>query len=162
MTRTTKRLAIVLPTFATIASPWCSAWTPPASAATKLLDNDGSPSVARRDFLRSSLVVVVPSWWVVPSPANAASASPQDKKDVENIVRGYTRLQYLLENWEAETTICKIGQEVGWRAVYTPFSLVVFHIIANDASMYSDYETVECPTISIRTHCSFFFSFSKK
>ncbi len=82
------------------------------------MDNDGNPNVLRRDFLRSSLVAVVGSaplfWWVVPPSANAASASPQDKKDRENIVRGYNRLQYLLDNWEAETTVCKIGQEVGW------------------------------------------------
>lgn len=50
----------------------------------------------------SSLIVPVP-------PASAAS---QEQTDKENIVKGYNRLQYLLDNWEAETTICKTGQEV--------------------------------------------------
>lgn len=47
--------------------------------------------------------------------ANAAAStvtSSQEQKDKENLIRGYNRLQYLLDNWEKETTICKIGQEV--------------------------------------------------
>lgn len=125
MTTTRRRLAIFLPTsfFATIAWP-CSAWTPPA-VVVRRRDGVGPDDSARRDILRmiisssSSLVVV---------PANAAmititttisssssSSSPQDAKDKENIVRGYERLQYLLDNWEAETTVCKIGQEVSFR-----------------------------------------------
>jgi len=165
MTRTTKRLALFLPTFATIASTWCSAWTPPASAAAKLLDKVGSPSVVRRDFLRSSLVVVVgsasPSWWVVPSPANAASASPQDKKDMENIVRGYTRLQYLLDNWEAETTVCKIGQEVGWNAVDTHFRLSSFILLPTMPVCILITKPLNAQPFQY-AHIARFFSFSTK
>jgi len=42
---------------------------------------------------------------VVPSAAYAASNS-QEKTDKENLVKGYKRLTYLLDNWEKETTIC--------------------------------------------------------
>ena len=31
--------------------------------------------------------------------------------DEEKIIKGYNRLQHLLDNWEDETTVCKTGQE---------------------------------------------------
>ncbi|KAL3776941.1 hypothetical protein ACHAW5_009253 [Stephanodiscus triporus] len=139
MTTTGGRLALfLLPMFfATIAGP-SSAWTPPppapsaAAAAAAVLrrrrDGVGPDDCARRDvlgvlssFSSSSLVVAatVVGSSTPSSPANAASttttssssSSPQDARDKENIVRGYERLQYLLDNWDAETTVCKIGQE---------------------------------------------------
>jgi hypothetical protein len=42
------------------------------------------------------------------SPANAA-ISQQEQHDKDNILIGYQRLQYLLDNWEKETTICGMG-----------------------------------------------------
>jgi len=53
----------------------------------------------RVTFVTSSLVT---------QPALAAS---QDDKDKANLLKGYQRLQYLLDNWEKETTVCKVGQE---------------------------------------------------
>ena len=43
---------------------------------------------------------------VVSQPAHAAS---QEASDKAKIVKGYQRLNYLLENWDKETTICGRG-----------------------------------------------------
>ena len=77
----------------------------------------------RRRFVTSSLIYSISAATFVGSSlfslpfANAAMTSPsqassQELRDKENLVRGYNRLQYLLDNWEEETTVCKIGQEV--------------------------------------------------
>lgn len=61
-------------------------------------------SLSRRDTLGS---LVTAGILLGSQPALAAS---QEEIDKANIVKGYKRLQYLLDNWEKETTICKIGQ----------------------------------------------------
>jgi|EP00970_Alexandrium_tamarense_P020445 hypothetical protein len=85
----------------------CSAWSSaPNSPSTS------ASSVHRRDFFRvigstASATLLLPSL-----PSNAAAAPTfSQTKDADNVVKGYNRLQYLLDNWEDETTICKIGQE---------------------------------------------------
>lgn len=45
----------------------------------------------------------------VPSPAIAMAKISQEEIDKSNVVKGYTRLQYLLDNWEQETTVCGMG-----------------------------------------------------
>ena len=42
------------------------------------------------------------------SPAFAAAMS-QEEIDRTNVIKGYLRLQYLLDNWEKETTVCGMG-----------------------------------------------------
>ena len=98
---------------------------------------DDSTTTRRRRFVTSSLlhsisaaIFIGSSIVVSPLPlfANAAtttttttttsSSSSQVQKDKENLVRGYNRLQYLLDHWEEETTVCKIGQEVRGRFYY--------------------------------------------
>ena len=96
---------------------------------------DDSTTTRRRRFVTSSLLhsisaaTFITSSIVSPLPlfANAAtttttstssSSSSQVQKDKENLVRGYNRLQYLLDHWEEETTVCKIGQEVRGRFYY--------------------------------------------
>jgi len=46
-----------------------------------------------------------------PPSANAAAAgaTSQEKTDKDNIIKGYKRLSYLIDNWEKETTICGRG-----------------------------------------------------
>ena len=39
----------------------------------------------------------------------AFGASKQEEIDKANVVKGYNRLQYLLDNWEKETTVCGMG-----------------------------------------------------
>lgn len=63
---------------------------------------------SRREVLKNSASIFVSAtagYSLFPSIANAAE-SQQDKLDKENLVKGYKRLQYLLDNWEKETTIC--------------------------------------------------------
>merc|ERR1719491_64968 len=38
---------------------------------------------------------------------SGAVAYPQEKTDKENIVKGYKRLAYLIDNWEKETVVCE-------------------------------------------------------
>jgi hypothetical protein len=62
---------------------------------------------------------------LLPEQSLAATAS-QEQKDKENIVKGYSRLQYLLDNWEKETTVCKTGQETtfGDKCERTPLKVM--------------------------------------
>mmetsp|Transcript_28295 Transcript_28295/g.68133 ORF Transcript_28295/g.68133 Transcript_28295/m.68133 type:complete len:119 (-) Transcript_28295:480-836(-) len=90
---------------ATVAA--CSAWVPPNNSHKQSFQPKLKQD--RREFL-ASLVVGSATPWLVSSPA--AAATSQQQKDEDNIVKGYNRLQYLLANWEAETTVCKTGQEV--------------------------------------------------
>jgi hypothetical protein len=86
--------------------PSVMAWTTSTPPRREVI----SPSsvgriVQRRDFLSSLLIASS----VSPMSANAGTTTPLT--DEEKIIQGYNRLQYLLDNWEAETTICKTGQE---------------------------------------------------
>ena len=96
--------AIVSLTAATSSSAWVAPNNAPLRSAGSGVAQD------RRDFLAKLVVGTAAAPLLVSSPALAAPA--QEQKDKENIVKGYNRLQYLLDNWEKETTICKIGQEV--------------------------------------------------
>jgi hypothetical protein len=62
-------------------------------------------SEGRREFFGS--LGVIGSAFLASQPALAAV--PQEEKDKANILKGYQRLQYLLDNWEQETTVCKTG-----------------------------------------------------
>ncbi len=65
----------------------------------------------RRQFVTSSLSIIGSSL-LTPLPGHAAaSTTSQQQKDKDNIVKGYNRLQYLLDNWVEKTTVCKTGQE---------------------------------------------------
>jgi hypothetical protein len=78
----------------------------------------------RRDFFASSLSTIGSAVLILtPLPSHAAStATSQQQKDKDNIVKGYNRLQFLLDNWEEKTTVCKTGQETtfGDRCERTP------------------------------------------
>ena len=63
----------------------------------KLSDNNG-----RRSFLVSSTGVL--SSVLLFGHPSAFAAVSQEEKDKQNILKGYARLQYLLDNWEKETT----------------------------------------------------------
>ncbi|KAL7495877.1 hypothetical protein ACHAWT_004210 [Skeletonema menzelii] len=69
----------------------------------------------RRHFVSSSLSVIGSyslsgTTLLTPLPGHA-TITPQQQKDKDNIVKGYNRLQYLLDNWVEKTTVCKTGQE---------------------------------------------------
>lgn len=83
----------------------CSAWVSPGA------NPPPRPEAVAQDRRAFLARLTVGSAALASSPA-IASAAPQEQKDKENIVKGYNRLQYLLDNWEEETTVCKTGQEV--------------------------------------------------
>ncbi len=61
----------------------------------------------RSKFLTTSLTTILTITTTASSKASAATSSPsQLKTDKENLIKGYNRLNYLLTNWEKETTIC--------------------------------------------------------
>ena len=82
----------------------CSALVSPKNVNNAV--NEGN-SHQRREFF--SCLGLIGSTMILPRPSFAAAS--QEQIDKENIVKGYKRLQYLLDHWEAETTICKTGQE---------------------------------------------------
>ena len=84
----------------------CAAWVAPGANPPARPE---AVAHGRRDFFASLVVGSASAVLLASSPAVAAS---QEQKDKENIVKGYNRLQYLLDNWEEETTVCKTGQEV--------------------------------------------------
>eukprot|EP00980_Cylindrotheca_fusiformis_P006691 scaffold1398_cov116-Cylindrotheca_fusiformis.AAC.8 len=91
----------------------------------KKVDSSIGPEFARfgrREFVGSLAVIGS----TVFSPNQSIAAVSQEQKDKENIVKGYRRLQYLLDNWEAETTVCKTGQETtfGDRCERTPLKVM--------------------------------------
>ena len=98
-------LLITLAIFIAESSAWSSTPTHQRESSLKLNK--------RREFLSTIIGSTSGSLLILSNspPANAA-ASSQEQKDKENIVKGYNRLQYLLNNWEDETTVCKTGQEV--------------------------------------------------
>ena len=88
----------------------CAAWTAPRAPRTPLAGAVRPPSShGRRDFLARSVAGAAAAAF---APPPAAAAASQEQRDRENIVRGYNRLQYFLDHWEDETTVCSMGQEV--------------------------------------------------
>mmetsp|Transcript_7488 Transcript_7488/g.14205 ORF Transcript_7488/g.14205 Transcript_7488/m.14205 type:complete len:241 (-) Transcript_7488:1718-2440(-) len=61
---------------------------------------------SRRSILKQSSATIFSALIVGSMTPSQALAYPQEKTDKENLVKGYKRLQYLLDNWEKETTIC--------------------------------------------------------
>ena len=71
----------------------CTAWSP---GTTPQQDR----KLDRRGFISSLAIIGATTINTSSSVAHAAS------KDEENIVKGYNRLQYLLDNWEEEVCVC--------------------------------------------------------
>ncbi len=88
----------------------------------------------RRHFVSSSLSIIGScaltgtTTLLTPLPGHAAAITPQQQKDKDNIVKGYIRLQYLLDNWVEKTTVCKTGQETtfGDKCERTPFVVMEY------------------------------------
>jgi len=77
------------------------------------LSGEETTSSCRRGFIGTSFGLGVVSTGLIllsgSQPAFAAAAANQGEVDKAKIVKGYQRLQYLLENWEKETTVCGMG-----------------------------------------------------
>jgi hypothetical protein len=80
----------------------------PPSSSTAI-----SSSSSRRGILShtiTSAILIATSTIVTPPPAALAdttSGEPPTKAEIERIQTGYNNIQYLLANWEQETTVCK-------------------------------------------------------
>jgi hypothetical protein len=59
----------------------------------------------------SSFVLVSPALSANAAAATATTTATTTMTNEEKIIKGYNRLQHLLDNWEDETTVCKTGQE---------------------------------------------------
>jgi len=77
-----------------------------AAAANAWLAPENGVTVSRRAALVGSIAGATAAVF----GAQPAFAASQEEIDKTNIVKGYKRLQYLLDNWEKETTVCKVGQ----------------------------------------------------
>jgi hypothetical protein len=95
------------------------AFSTPSSSSSSSSSSTQSGTSTRRRFAASvvggSSSIVVP--WIVActspillvaAPALGVVVSQQDT-DKRNIVNGYQRLTYLVDNWEAETTVCGVS-----------------------------------------------------
>lgn len=84
--------------------------TPPSYSRLSLKvndsDDDSLSSMRRRQFAASAIAAIC----ISPKQSKAAQMS-QMEKDKANILKGYNRLNYLLDNWEKETTVCKTGND---------------------------------------------------
>jgi hypothetical protein len=59
---------------------------------------------SRRQILNKSVTAVIAA--VATGVLSPLEANATTQTDQENLVKGYKRLQYLLDNWQKETTIC--------------------------------------------------------
>jgi hypothetical protein len=71
-------------------------------------------SSSRRDILAHTITsAILIATTITPPPAALAAATttaggePPTKAEIERIQTGYNNIQYLLANWEQETTVCK-------------------------------------------------------
>lgn len=67
-----------------------------------------TPGTSRRNWFGQ---VATTSVAVVANVSPAFAKPSQEETDKANILKGYKRLNYLLDNWEAETTECNTGQD---------------------------------------------------
>lgn len=70
-------------------------------------NSDKTLETSRRGFICSSLGLG--SLVLLSSGQPAFAAAKQEEIDKANLVKGYQRLQFLLDNWEKETTVCGMG-----------------------------------------------------
>lgn len=109
-------MQLLLIAFITISCIQCtSAWT---QHLTKQGPKNYSSSARskettnRRGFLCTNILtftgisLVQPNDLKVANAIETSSSSTQVKIDKENVIKGYKRLNYLLSNWEKETTVC--------------------------------------------------------
>lgn len=65
---------------------------------------------SRRNFIGRAFVGTSMGLWAIPNSA-ISKESAQDILDKEKISKGLHRLNYLLENWESETTVCNTSND---------------------------------------------------
>ena len=87
-------MSVLIITILALICAGCTAWSP---GTTPRHDR----KLDRRGFISSAIIGST-----VITTSSLANAATQEQKDEENIVKGYNRLQYLLDNWEEEVCAC--------------------------------------------------------
>jgi hypothetical protein len=80
------------------------------SSSSTTTSSSTAMQASRRDlFIRagSTALVTLTTSSINSSPAFAAANSPPTAEEIDRIKVGYKNIQYLLENWEKETTVCR-------------------------------------------------------
>lgn len=86
---------------------------PSAVAFAPQVSDRTSPSVLfgqldRRDILKSvGAGTMCLTGLVLQTPSVSAAGSPPTEEDMARIRKGYKQIQYLLDNFEQETTVCR-------------------------------------------------------
>lgn len=106
----------------------CTAWSP---GTTPRHDR----KLDRRGFISSAIIGTT----IINTSSLVAHAA---SKDEENIVKGYNRLQYLLDNWEEEVCAC----------VYKSFLYEYVHI------MFIFYNQTYLYIYTLISHCRLLFA----
>jgi len=125
---------------------------------------DAVVAIDRRDAVARSVSTVLQLCGTVSVVVGGlplgAGAYPQEATDRENVVKGYRRLSYLLDNWEKETVICgrsdnpyvgcerqpeKVMEYLGYKSIKDPLyrsdkTLMRLSEVVAD-SKYTDYVT---------------------
>lgn len=77
-------------------------WASANALITPFSNSGKDVTVGRRDAMGSIVAISA-----LLAGAKSATAASQEEIDKANIVKGYKRLSYLLDNWEEKTTNCK-------------------------------------------------------
>eukprot|EP00580_Thalassiosira_gravida_P001655 CAMPEP_0201621514 /NCGR_PEP_ID=MMETSP0492-20130828/46923_1 /ASSEMBLY_ACC=CAM_ASM_000837 /TAXON_ID=420259 /ORGANISM="Thalassiosira gravida, Strain GMp14c1" /LENGTH=234 /DNA_ID=CAMNT_0048091061 /DNA_START=22 /DNA_END=726 /DNA_ORIENTATION=- len=84
--------------------------SPTIATTTTAIHAHSTTSTTRRDFFVRTTAATVATTFAVTTlaaePANAAS-TPPTPEEIQRIKTGYENIQYLLANWEKETTTCR-------------------------------------------------------
>ncbi|KAG7341388.1 hypothetical protein IV203_023340 [Nitzschia inconspicua] len=79
------------------------------SSSNTDINKENDSTETRRSFFNVGAALLLSSGTVLSTESSPAKAASQEELDKANIVKGYQRLQYLLDNWEKETTVCGMG-----------------------------------------------------
>lgn len=94
-----------------VSAAFAPIYTPKAQSEIRMLRD-----TSRRRFFETMLVgtaAATASVCVTPSvvPAAVAAESAQDIADKAKIAKGLQRLNYFIDNWDKETTVCKTSND---------------------------------------------------
>lgn len=69
-----------------------------------------APDDSRRNLIGRAFLGTMIGLWSIPNAA-LSKESAQDIADKEKISKGLQRLNYLIDNWESETTVCNTSND---------------------------------------------------
>lgn len=78
---------------------------------SECLSTSHSKGTSRRNLFSQFAASAAIAVFITTNAQPAFASMSQEEKDKSNIVKGYKRLNYLLDNWDEETTVCKTGND---------------------------------------------------